>query len=44
MESVQFEAYETIVEGMCVHELSVYPSVALRATTKRTSLLSTLVW
>jgi hypothetical protein len=26
MYSVQLEAYETIVEGMCVHELKVYPS------------------
>jgi hypothetical protein len=32
MHSVQLEAYETIVEGMCVHELKVYPSAAFRAT------------
>jgi hypothetical protein len=32
MESAQLEAYETIVEGMCVHELKVYPSAVLRAT------------
>jgi hypothetical protein len=32
MEFVQLEAYETIVEGMCVHELRVYPSDAFRAS------------
>jgi hypothetical protein len=32
MNSVQLEMYETIVEGMCVHELKVYPSAAFRAT------------
>jgi hypothetical protein len=32
MHSVQLEAYETILEGMCVHELKVYPSAAFRAT------------
>jgi hypothetical protein len=32
MHSVQLEAYETIVEGMCVHEFKVYPSAAFRAT------------
>jgi hypothetical protein len=32
MHSVQLETYETIVEGMCVHELKVYPSAAFRAT------------
>jgi hypothetical protein len=30
--SVELEAYETIVEGMCVHELKVYPSTTFRAT------------
>jgi hypothetical protein len=30
MESVQLEAYETIFEGVCVHELRVYPSFAFR--------------
>jgi hypothetical protein len=30
--SFQLEAYETIVEGMCVHELKVYPSTTFRAT------------
>jgi hypothetical protein len=28
----QLEAYETITEGMCVHELRVYPSPAFRAS------------
>jgi hypothetical protein len=32
MHSVLLESYETIVEGMCVHELKVYPSAAFRAT------------
>jgi hypothetical protein len=32
MHSVQLESYGTIVEGMCVHELKVYPSAAFRAT------------
>jgi hypothetical protein len=32
MRSAQLEAYETIVEGMCVHELKVYPSATLRAS------------
>jgi hypothetical protein len=30
--TVQLEQYETIVEGMCVHELKVYPSATLRAS------------
>jgi hypothetical protein len=32
MHSVQLESYETVVEGMCVHKLKVYPSAAFRAT------------
>jgi hypothetical protein len=32
MHSVQLEAYETIVEGVCLHELKVYPSATFRAT------------
>ena len=32
MEYVQLETYETIVEGICVHELRVYPSPAFRAS------------
>jgi hypothetical protein len=30
--SVQLESYESIVEGMCVHELKVYPSAKFRAS------------
>jgi hypothetical protein len=32
MHTVQLEAYETIAEGMCVHELKEYPSAAFRAS------------
>jgi hypothetical protein len=34
MESVQLEAYAEIIEGMCVHELRVYPSATFRASYK----------
>jgi hypothetical protein len=30
--SVKLESYETVVEGMCVHELKVYPSATFRAS------------
>jgi hypothetical protein len=30
--SVQLEAYETLVDGVCLHELKVYPSATLRAS------------
>jgi hypothetical protein len=31
MHSVQLESYETIIDGVCLHELKVYPSATLRA-------------
>jgi hypothetical protein len=30
--SIKLENYETVVEGMCLHELKVYPSAAFRAS------------
>jgi hypothetical protein len=32
MHTVPLNTYETVVEGMCVHELRVYPSAAFRAS------------